>query len=440
MPIPSLSQAIADASGDPGRATALACAAAAAVGRSDEQTHAFISVIEESSIRAATPSGPLLGCIFSVKDNIDVRGSATTCGSRLLENNRPSQDAWIVTALQSAGALCIGKNNMHELALGATGVNARFGTTTTPWDRARSAGGSSGGSAVAVARRMVHLSIGTDSGGSVRIPASMCGVVGFKPTAGALPMEGVAGAALTMDSLGLFATEVGDVRRAWNAIVRRQRSPSTNTRVKLAYLHDESMGRVDSLVWARYQQAVKSLRDSGISLTGISMTGLSASPYVCVSIVYPEVASLHHDLVRAHPELYSGDIRALFYLGELWSAKNYVDAQRLRTVLRDRLSAIIGRYDAVLTPTAAIQPPRIGEKAQVAGDLPGSELYTLIRFTVALNVTGYPAISVPAGLDSDGLPVGLQLIGKPHRDAALLDVAQRVEAALGVMPPAPSVS
>ncbi len=440
MPIPSLSRAIADAGGDPGRATALARTAAAEVRRNDRQTHSFISVIEESSIGAAAPSGPLLGCVFSVKDNIDVRGSATTCGSRLLEDNRPSQDAWIVTKLQGAGALCIGKNNMHELALGATGVNVRFGTTTTPWDPARSAGGSSGGSAVAVARRLVHLSIGTDSGGSVRIPASMCGIVGFKPTAGALPLQGVAGAALTMDSLGLFATEVADVRRAWDAIAPRQRSPSARRRLKLAYLQDESMGRVDSRVWARYQEAVKSLRDSGISLTGISMPGLSASPYVCVSIVYPEVASLHHDLVRAHPELYSGDIRALFYLGELWSAKNYVDAQRLRTVLRDRLSAIIGSYEAVLTPTAAIQPPRIGEKAEVAGDPRASELYTFIRFTVALNVTGYPAISVPAGLDSDGLPVGLQLIGKPRRDAALLDVAQRVEAVLGVMPPAPSVS
>jgi aspartyl-tRNA(Asn)/glutamyl-tRNA(Gln) amidotransferase subunit A len=177
-----------------------------------------------------------------------------------------------------------------------------------------------------------------------------------------------------------------------------------------------------------------------MSLKGISMPGLSASPYVCVSVVYPEVASLHHDLVRAHPELYSSDIRALVYLGELWSAKNYVDAQRIRGVLRDRLRAITEPYDAVLTPTAAIQPPRIGEKAQVEGDPPGSELYTFMRFTVALNVTGYPAISLPAGLDRDGLPVGLQVIGKPRADTALLDVAQRIETVLGVMPAAPSVS
>jgi aspartyl-tRNA(Asn)/glutamyl-tRNA(Gln) amidotransferase subunit A len=267
----------------------------------------------------------------------------------------------------------------------------------------------------------------------------MCGIVGYKPTAGALPLQGVEGAALTMDSLGIFATEVGDVRRVWEAIAPRQRSSRERRRPRLAYLKDESMGRVDARVWTRYRDAVENLRRSGMSLTGISMPGLSAAPYVCISIVYPEVASLHHDLVRRHPELYSGDIRALVYLGELWSAKNYVDAQRLRGVLRARLRVITDPYDAVLTPTAAVQPPRIGEKAQVEGDPPGSELYTFMRFTVALNATGYPAISVPAGLDRDGLPVGLQIIAKPHGDAALLDVAQRIETVLGVMPAAPSV-
>jgi aspartyl-tRNA(Asn)/glutamyl-tRNA(Gln) amidotransferase subunit A len=439
MALPSLAEALATIDGDPSRAAMLGRTAANEVRLSGDKAHAFISVAEESAIGDPPSAGPLLGCVFSVKDNIDVRGLPTTCGSRLLENRRPDADAWVVAALQAAGALCIGKNNMHELALGATGVNPRFGTTTTPWDATRSAGGSSGGSAVAVASRQVHISIGTDSGGSVRIPASMCGIVGFKPTAGALPLQGVEGAALTMDSLGIFATEVGDVRRVWEAIASRQRSSRERRRPRLAYLKDESMGLVDARVWARYREAVEDLRRSGMSLTGISMPGLSAAPYVCISIVYPEVASLHHDLVRRHPELYSGDIRALVYLGELWSAKNYVDAQRLRGVLRARLRVITDPYDAVLTPTAAVQPPRIGEKAQVEGDPPGSELYTFMRFTVALNATGYPAISVPAGLDRDGLPVGLQIIAKPHGDAALLDVAQRIETVLGVMPAAPSV-
>jgi aspartyl-tRNA(Asn)/glutamyl-tRNA(Gln) amidotransferase subunit A len=175
-------------------------------------------------------------------------------------------------------------------------------------------------------------------------------------------------------------------------------------------------------------------------MTAISIPGFAVAPYVCVSVVYPEVASLHYHLVRERPDLYSDDIRALIYLGELWSARNYVDAQRLRSVLRNRLRNLVQPYDAVLTPTAAIQPPRIGEKAHVEGDPPGSELYTFMRFTVALNVTGYPAVSVPAGVDRDGLPIGLQIIGKPREDARLLDIAQRIENVLGVMPTPPSIS
>jgi aspartyl-tRNA(Asn)/glutamyl-tRNA(Gln) amidotransferase subunit A len=440
MILPSLAQALATVGDDRSRALALARAAADEVRRSGSEARSFISVAEDSAIGGGLTTGSLLGCVFSVKDNIDVRGFATTCGSRLFENRRPASDAWVVTALQAAGAQCIGKNNMHELALGATGINPWFGTTTTPWDASRSAGGSSGGSAVAVTRRQVHISIGTDSGGSVRIPASMCGVVGLKPTAGALPLQGVEGAALTMDSLGIFATEVGDVRRVWDAIGPQQRRFPAAHQPRLAYLHDDSMGRVDARVWDRYRVSVESLRSGGMNLTGISIPGFSAAPYVCVSVVYPEIASLHYDLVREHPELYSGDIRALIYLGELWSARNYVDAQRLRGVLRDRLRAIAQPYDAILTPTAAVQPPRIGEKAQVEGDPPGSELYTFMRFTVALNVTGYPAISIPAGQDRDGLPVGLQIIGKPGGDTALLDLAQTIENALGVMPAPSSVS
>lgn len=439
MGIAALSDCIASVDGDPKRAVALARRAAAAVREGDRDIHAFITVVDDPALGDDPAAGALLGCIYSVKDNIDVGGLPTTCGSRLLEDRRPADDAWVVTALKAQGAQCIGKNNMHELALGATGVNPWFGTTATPWDRTRSAGGSSGGSALAVACRQVHVSLGTDSGGSVRIPAAMCGVVGFKPTAGALPLRGVEGAALSMDSLGIFATQLGDLRRVWDAIGPQSPRRKSRRRLRLAYLHDDSMGRVDSRVWERYIAAVEILRRGGLELTGISMPGFAAAPYVCISIVYPEIASLHHILVRERPDLYSGDIRALIYLGELWSAPNYVDAQRLRTVLRNRLRELLDPYDAILTPTVAIQPPRIGEKAQVEGDPPGSELYTFMRFTVALNVTGYPAVSVPAGLDREGLPVGLQAIGRPREDAALLDVAQRIESLLGVIPAAPGV-
>lgn len=437
--LPPLAQALRDADADPASAIRLARAAAAAVRPDGGAARSFIAVVDDAALGDPPPRGPLLGCVFAAKDNIDVAGLPTTCGSRLLEDVVPARDAAVIAALRAAGAACIGKNNMHELALGATGINPRWGTTTCPWDAGRSAGGSSGGSAVAVALRQVHLSLGTDSGGSVRIPAAMCGIAGFKPTAGALPLAGVAGAALTLDSLGLFAREVGDIERVWQAIGPAA-APVPAPGGRLAYLADESMGRVDPAVWERYQESLERLRRDGLSLTPISMPGLEIAPQVCVAIVYPEVASLHRSLIRERPELYSPDIRALFYLGELWPASLYVDAQRLRILLRRRLAAMLAGFDAILTPTVAIQPPRLGEPACVPGDPPGSQLYTFMRFTVALNATGYPGISVPAGLDRDGLPVGLQAIGRPHADRALLATARRIEAALGPMPVPPGIA
>jgi aspartyl-tRNA(Asn)/glutamyl-tRNA(Gln) amidotransferase subunit A len=378
--------------------------------------------------------GPLVGCIFSVKDNIDVAGTITTCGSRVLENSMPaSEDAWIVKALKRSGAQCIGKNNMHEFALGGTGYNFRFGTTPNPWDSTRHVGGSSGGSALAVANGEVHLAIGTDSGGSVRMPASLAGIVGFKPTAGVLPMRGVVGASWSMDCLGLFTRTVSDCRVVWKAIVPAEESLLGN-RPRVAYLKDFSMGRVESAVWDTYLQTIEKIRTAGFELNGISIEGLEACPYVCVSIVYPEVASAHHELLRRCPELYESDIRGLISIGELWSARMYLDAQRIRTVLRARFERLIESYDALLTPTVPVQPPKFGEKSRVEGDPPGSPLYTMIRFTVPFNVMSYPAISLPAGLDRDNLPVGLQVVGKPGRDHSLLGIAEEIERFLGPMP------
>jgi aspartyl-tRNA(Asn)/glutamyl-tRNA(Gln) amidotransferase subunit A len=194
------------------------------------------------------------------------------------------------------------------------------------------------------------------------------------------------------------------------------------------------MGRVESAVWANYLQTIEKLKQSGFELEGISVEGFDACPYVCVSVVYPEVASAHHELLRASPNLYEADIRALISVGELWSARMYLDAQRIRSVLRTRFERIMKPYDALLTPTVPVQPPRFGDKPRVEGDPPGSPLYTMIRFTVPFNVMSCPAISVPMGLDSEGLPAGLQVVGKPGQDASLLGMALEIEQALGTMP------
>jgi aspartyl-tRNA(Asn)/glutamyl-tRNA(Gln) amidotransferase subunit A len=438
MPLPSLAEALAAGAGDPGAAAAIARQAAAALGSDGGVHRSFIRIAAAPEPDPARTSDALLGCVFSVKDNIDEAGFPTTCGSRVLEDAPPAAaDAAVVARLKAAGAVSVGKNNMHEFALGATGLNTRFGTTANPWDMSRNVGGSSGGSASAVALRQVHLSLGTDSGGSVRMPASFTGIAGFKPTFGAIPLGGVAGAAWSIDSLGFFTATASDQRAVWSALRPDDVAPPRRGPLRLAYLHDESMGRVEPAVWAHYRAGIEKLRQAGAELTPVSLTGFELAPYLCIATVYPEVTSAHHELLRAKPALYDQAIRGLICLGEAWSARLYLDAQRLRSVLRDRFARIIAPHEAVLTPTVPIQPPKIGVAAHVEGDPEGGGLFTLIRFTVLHNVTGYPGISVPSGLDRDGLPGGLQVIGRPREDAALLQVAAAIETIVGPTPAPP---
>jgi aspartyl-tRNA(Asn)/glutamyl-tRNA(Gln) amidotransferase subunit A len=405
-----------------------------------EEFKAFISVAEDCEPAASRKSDALLGCVFSLKDNIDVAGMRTTCGSRVFANApHAANDSWIAAALKNAGAQCIGKNNMHEFALGATGENRAYGTTVNPWDTSRGVGGSSGGSALAVALRQVHLSIGTDSGGSVRMPAGLTGVVGFKPTAKTLPMTGVAGAAWTLDSLGLFTATVADLRIVWRAVAPAHSDPAPGV-LRIGYLCDDSMGRVEPVIWAHYLEAIEKLRNAGNMLTPISLPGFEDCPFIAMTIAYAEVASLHFELLRTKPSLYDQHIRGLICLGDVWSSRHYLDAQRLRSVFRQRFAEIQDRFDAVVTPSVAINAPKVGETACVRGDPPAQGLYTVMRFTVLFNCTGHPAISVPSGLDSEGLPNGIQLIGRPGKDAELQDIAQRVEQVLGVMSAAPAAN
>jgi aspartyl-tRNA(Asn)/glutamyl-tRNA(Gln) amidotransferase subunit A len=430
---------IETAGADVTAATKRARAAVAAIKASPDTLNTFIALADAPTPESSRSSDQLLGLTFSLKDNIDAIGFQTTCGSRALADAPPATtDSWIAAALKGAGAQLIGKNNMHEFALGISGANKLFGRTSNPWDVGRTCGGSSGGSASAVAQRQVDVSVGTDSGGSVRTPASFTGVVGFKPTAGVLPMSGVAGAAWTIDCLGLFTQDMATMRRAWSALVPGA-ALERKTAPHFGYLADDSMGPVDPVVWASYLDAIERLRAAGATMTPISIHGLNDGPYVCMSVVYPEIVSLQYELMRSRPELYDQDIRGLVCLGELWSSRNYLDAQRVRQVMRRRFADILEPFDAVLTPSVAVQAPRHGEDPRVAGDQSGKGLYTAMRFSVAFNCIGYPGISVPSGLDADGLPTGLQLIGRPGQDAALLELAQHTENILGRLA-APGIS
>ena len=271
-----LATALRQVAGDPAKAAQLARAAAAAVRPTDPPYHAFISVDPDPRAAADRHSDALLGCVFSIKDNIDLAGFRTTCSAMLADAPIATADAWIVKALKRAGAVCIGKNNMHEFALGATGASPMFGTTVNPWDHGRNVGGSSGGGASAVALRQVHLSLGTDSGGSVRMPASFTGITGFKPTPGVLPMDGVAG---DLDPR-LPRPVHADRRRPAHDLAgdRRGRAGAAEPPAAPGISQRTIHGGVHPVVWAQYQAALERLRGAGLDLVPISIEGFRPLP------------------------------------------------------------------------------------------------------------------------------------------------------------------
>jgi aspartyl-tRNA(Asn)/glutamyl-tRNA(Gln) amidotransferase subunit A len=429
--MPSISQRVDSVANKGIKASEIAKRAMKRIKDSALPTNSFISLCKPD-ISKSERLRSLEGAIFSVKDNINVAHEVTTCGSKILKNNIAQNDADIVRLLKDAGAICIGKNNMHEFALGATSLNPHYGDVSNPWDLSKISGGSSGGSATAVATGEVDFSVGTDSGGSVRIPASMCGVVGFKPTGGLLSLYGLEGAAWTIDNYGIFARSVSDVELVWkNLCPSDLQKPEKKGTVRLGYIQDESMGMVSREVWAVFQDRIGKLKKAGCELEGISLNGLEMACFVCTAIAYPEVSSQHAKWIREQPENYGDDIRPLIQLGEILSARHYVTAQRTRSLLYNRYLTQTKGFDAVLTPTIAVSPPKKGETAVVSGDTSEHTLFTLMRFTVLFNAIGFPAISIPAGLDVKGMPVGMQVIGYPYRDTDLLELSRNLEEILG---------
>lgn len=392
------------------------------------QLNAFIT-----NCKPVASSGKALsGLTFSVKDNIDVSGLRTTCGAAALADApQVERDATIVSVLRQAGAGFVGKNNMHEFALGPTGANAHFGDALNPWCPSRLAGGSSSGSASAVAQGLSDVSVGTDSGGSVRIPAAFCGVVGFKPSIGKVPMNGVTGASWSIDTLGFFARDMAQMERLWDVLERAAILPQEK-RLRLGYLADDSLGRAENSVWLAYKDTLRKLADEGHELAPVSLAAFDIGSHLCLVSAYTDSASFHHDLVRQRGGLYAPSTRTVLAIGEALEARIYLDAQRLRSLLASRMESVLKDIDALLMPTVAVRPPRVGETPKVTGDT-GAPITTMIRFTALWNCVGNPALALPTGLGADDLPTSIQIVGKYNEDRQLLAVAKRVEQALGPM-------
>ena len=414
--------------------------------------------IIDKKIRDGDQAGPLAGVAISVKDNISTKGIRTTCASKMLDGYIPPYDATVVRRLQEAGAIIIGKANLDEFAMGSTTEFSRHGTTRNPWDIGRVPGGSSGGSAASVAALECALSLGSDTGGSVRCPASFCSVVGVKPTYGLISRYGLVSYANSLEQIGPMGRTVSDVASLLNVIAGIDKNDHTTTSAgdKPAYLVSERknlrIGLVrefiegaDAEVTKIIYKAADTLASRGCSCEEVSLPSVQYALASYYTIATAEASSnlARYDNIRygfdMSPEGYEwnsyfakarsnfGDevkrriIVGSYVLSSGYYGKYYLKAQQVRALLKHELKSLFKKYDVLIGPTMPILPFKIGEKV----DDP-LKMYLVDIDTVVANLTGTPAMSVPAGF-VDGLPVGLQIMADEFCEQTMLDAAYLFE-------------
>jgi aspartyl-tRNA(Asn)/glutamyl-tRNA(Gln) amidotransferase subunit A len=425
--------------------------ALAAVARDQVRTNAFIRVDAEGAREAArrvdeerargVERGPLHGIPLSLKDLIDVAGQPTTAASRVLAESLAPADATVVTRLREAGAIIIGKTNLHEFALGTTCEDSAYGAVHHPLDGARSAGGSSGGSAAAVACGMGFASIGSDTGGSIRIPAASCGIVGLKPSLGDVPTDGVIPLSTTFDHVGPLTRSVADAAILWAVLAGRDAGDAEQaarpaadgvTRLKLGRVRGAFDRPVAPEVRSAFEQALATLVDAGATVTDVALPSAAGILQAYVNVVLPEGAAWHRRFLDARAADYSPVVRARFESGRLIPAMDYIDALAFCRQLRREVDAALEGVDALVLPTLPITAPLLGSD-EITIDPAAADRTpvrsAMLKHTQPFNMTGHPAISLP--VPSQGFPVGLQMVGRLDETARLLAMAAACEKIIG---------
>jgi aspartyl-tRNA(Asn)/glutamyl-tRNA(Gln) amidotransferase subunit A len=385
----------------------------------------------EEEIRAGRYRSPLHGVPIGVKDLVDVAGTSTTAGSAVPASVAGS-DAPVVRALREAGAIVIGKTNLHEFAFGTTSDESAFGPVRHPVDPSRSAGGSSGGSAAALALGMCYGAIGTDTGGSIRIPAAACGIVGLKATMGELPCEGVIALSTTLDHVGPMGLTVRDVALLFDAMrgaAPRDVTPAAGG-LTIGVLGGYFLRPLDAGVRSAWDSARQALARAGHTLVDADVRHAEWTPDVYLHIVFAEAACEHAAGLEAYADRYTPGVRLRLETARYVLAEDYVRAMRLRDVLREEVDRALQGRDVLLLPALTIAAPPIGASTvSVDGDVMPVRA-AMLKLTQLFNMTGHPAIALPAGMGADGLPRAIQLVGRRKRTARLLEIAAAVEAAL----------
>ncbi len=420
----------------------------------DEKLNAFVTVVPElakkaakeaeTEIRSGKYRGPLHGIPIGIKDIIDTKGIVTTIGSSIFKNNIPNQDATVVKRLIKAGAILIGKTNTHEFALGVTTNNLHYGSTKNPWDYERVPGGSSGGSAAATAANLCFAALGSDTGGSVRIPSAFCGIVGLKPTYGRVSLHGVFPLATSLDHVGPLTRTVEDAAillqemagfdeddpRSLQAPVPNYRDSLADASVeglKIAVSEDIDQIPVDSNIKKAFRAIISKIEKLGGEIHEVKLPSAKTSEEVSSIILLAEAATQHAELLAKHSNQYGSNVINRFRAGQKIQTDAYIKAFRNREVITREFELLFQKVHFYVAPTVQILPPKIGQEIVMVDSTEVNVVLGCTQFTRLGNLTGMPAIAIPCGFSDNSLPLSIQFMAPKLGEPELIKLAYALE-------------
>ena len=419
----------------------------------DPTFNAYITVTAEQALAEARRCeeeilhgdyrGPLHGIPIALKDLYDTAGVPTTAASRIYAQRVPDEDATSVARLRATGAVILGKTNLHEFAYGVTTASSFLGPTRNPWDQARVPGGSSGGSGAAVAAGLCAAATGSDTGGSIRIPAALCGIVGLKPTYGRISCHGLLPLSWTLDHAGPMTRSVYGAAAMLTAMAGYDPRDPASADVPVpdfaAGLEEDvrdlrigldpqwALTGIHGEVRDAFEQVLKALEEMGAEIVEVSVPRVREGMEAALTILMAEATAIHEEFLRTRPDDYQPDVRARLEKGFDITGLDYARARRSGELLRRDFATLFQRIDLLATPMCGIVAPKLGQREVVIDGEAVPVMAPLTRYTRVFNLTGLPAISVPCGFSSEGLPIGLQLVGRAWDEATVLRAAYAYE-------------
>lgn len=426
------------------------------INKFDSSLDAFITILEERAridakiaekqIKEGIYIGPLHGIPFSIKDVICAEGVKCTAGSKIMSDYISKIDATSVAKMKKAGAILIGTNNTHEFACGITNVNPHYGSSRNPWNASKLSGGSSGGSAVSVAVGMVPASLATDTSGSIRVPSSLCGVVGLKPTYGRVSKYGIVDLAPSLDHVGCITRSAWDAAAVLQIIAGRDPlDPTTENKkvpeyVKIVEGEETSNKRISVGIPEEYffdylqpdvertfLEFIDTIKSMDISVFDVHIREVDKIYESWRPLRLGESAEIHLKWLQTRSEDYGEDVRRMLMKGTEVSAVDYIRAHKFRKELRNEFVRLLKNFDVLIVPTTPITAPGFDEQAVDIGGQTLQIYQALSRQTIVFDSTGLPAISIPVGFSKDNMPIGAQIIGPPFKEEKILSLAYAYE-------------